>query len=364
MGIKKLRQMLLSFSVTRKMLELRWRFLDWKAIVYPYYKLKREHPDIAFLVYTPDYSNVGDHVIAKAETELLDSMGITYIEVTSGQIAAIESFHWLKVFNGNTILITGGGFLGTLWFSAEVTVRKIIEGNPKSNILLFPNTIYYENTEFGRQELENSVKIYNSHKCLKVLAREMASYEFAKDIYKDVELVPDVALNLDIGCNQLTTRRYCVFCLRNDKEKTLSDEDEHKIIEVSYRYSSDMIFTDMLAETSIPIEKRETYIKEKIELFQSARVVITDRLHAMILCAISATPCIVINSKSPKVQSTYNWIAYLPYIKFAKSLEDIEKLIPELSQMEDCQYDITPLQPYYDRLKEIILEITNKTKNA
>ena len=70
--------------------------------------------------------------------------------------------------------------------------------------------------------------------------------------------------------------------------------------------------SDTVVGRQISPDQREGEVLSKLEEFSSAELVITDRLHGMIFCAVTGTPCIVINSKSPKVRGCYQWICDLP----------------------------------------------------
>ncbi|MDK8210749.1 polysaccharide pyruvyl transferase family protein, partial [Bacillus subtilis] len=73
--------------------------------------------------------------------------------------------------------------------------------------------------------------------------------------------------------------------------------------------------------------------------FKAAEVVLTDRLHGMIFCAITRTPCIVFNNYNHKIESSYNdWLKDLKYIKFINtsemtSFEEVNKIIEELKSL-------------------------------
>ena len=88
--------------------------------------------------------------------------------------------------------------------------------------------------------------------------------------------------------------------------------------------------------------------------FADSELVITDRLHGMVFAALTGTPCIVFSNYNHKVKGTYDWISYLPYIKYVESLEEAKKCIPELIAMENTCYDSKPLQSYYNKLIEVI----------
>ena len=95
--------------------------------------------------------------------------------------------------------------------------------------------------------------------------------------------------------------------------------------------------------------------------FRHARLVITDRLHGMIFAVITGTPCIVIDSKSPKVRGCYEWIKQLDYIKFIDSAEDIEKTFRQIPN-KNFVYDNSLFQKYYDELGHYLISVSKKNR--
>ena len=75
----------------------------------------KEKPNTVFLVLTPEHSNIGDHAIALTETEFLNNLGISYIEITSDKLFEMKWQKKLSVLNGFPIVFNGGGYLGSLW---------------------------------------------------------------------------------------------------------------------------------------------------------------------------------------------------------------------------------------------------------
>ena len=86
---------------------------------------------------------------------------------------------------------------------------------------------------------------------------------------------------------------------------------------------------------------------------------ITDRLHSMIFCAITGTPCVVINSKSPKVRGCYEWIKELDYIQFCDDINNFSEAMKVVSKGSH-RYDNSKLMPYYEGLKTDILAMFGK----
>ncbi|MEE1074611.1 MAG: polysaccharide pyruvyl transferase family protein [Acutalibacteraceae bacterium] len=322
----------------------------------PMFKKHKKNPNMVFLVYTPIHKNLGDHAIASAEMAILDKLGILYTDITQPEIRKLKEFGLLGLFNNTKILINGGGNLGTLWFDVEEDFRSIMIAAPKADILIFPSTIYYDDTVLGRKEFENSKRIYNNHKSLTLYARENISYEIMKNAYNNVKLVPDMVFYLN-KCEKNVSRDGAILCLRKDLERTLCEEDEIFIYkQIQHLFGDKITKTDMYAAHNIPAEKRNQELTKKFEQFKRAKLVITDRLHCMIFCIISGTPCIVVNSKSPKVKGCYEWVKDFEYIKFADSLSDITNLYNSIPQKEFI-YDNSKFMPLYEMLKEDIRKL-------
>lgn len=320
-----------------------------KTIYRPIKKKVKENPEIVFLVMTPEHGNIGDHAIAFAEKKMLQEAMIPYIEVTGRQLNKLKEYKILNVMDGKKILINGGGNLGTLWFNVETLQRDIMISNPDSPIFILPNTIYYEDSEWGKEQLRESIRIYNSHEQLCLYARENVSYEKMKKIYRNVQLIPDMVLSLN-ECKADTKRSGCILLLRKDVEKTLTEDESNLVISQAKEiFGEKLTFSDMCVNYEISIENRQAEVDKKLEEIRGAELVITDRLHGMIFCAVTGTSCIVLDSKSPKVRGCYDWIKQLEYIRFAENpieIKDVYNKLPKGQQV----YDNENLIKYYRKL--------------
>ena len=313
-----------------------------------------------YLVLTPTHGNLGDHAIAQAEIKLLAANGIKVIEIPEIELRRRMYSGLLKYMNGRTILLHGGGYLGTLWFRDEELLRAVIASNPKSKIIIMPNTVVYEDSDWGNAEKQNSVKIYNAHNDLTVCTREKTSYFLAKNLYKKVELIPDMVFSMNYSKTHNNKRSGCILCLRSDKEKTMSYEVEEAVNNtVKELFGQNISHRDMVVNYDISSDQRDSELNKQYIAFQNAELVITDRLHGMIFSAITGTPCIVFNSKSPKVNGCYEWIKTLPYIRFCDDVNDLKKIWTEMPKGSQI-YDNSNLEDYYDRLKTVVLNIRKK----
>lgn len=316
-----------------------------------------------FLLLTPEHKNLGDHAIAFSEFDFLKSFG-NVIEITGRELNTLLKFPDLlkKLIGTSPIFFNGGGNLGTLWFEdGEIPLRKIINYFPENQIIVFPQTIFYENNEFGHIEFEKSKEIYNSCKNLLLTSREKVSFDIMNDSYNNVLLIPDMVLRLNCSDSSVNLRSGAMLLLRDDCEKTLDDSMTVALKNLLNEHFDDVEISDMSAENDVLPKYREEELKKKFSQFKSKELVITDRLHGMIFSAITGTPCIVLNSKSPKVKGVYDWIFKdCEYIIFTDDFAEMKSFIKNIKG-KTYYYDNSNIMHYYDELKDLIKrEITGE----
>lgn len=249
--------------------------------------------------------------------------------------------------------------MGDEWFVEEELRRRVLCDFPKNRVIVFPQTIYYTETEKGRFEQKNSVRFYNRTSCC-LIAREQKSFEIMKDLYPKAKvlLTPDIVLSTkmkDYGVRE-QVRSGILWCMRSDAERNMSDEMRNELEEFVSKYNEDIIKTDMYADVPvITKDNRMEQVKLKMEQFASSKLVITDRLHGMVFAAITETPCIVFDNYNHKVIGTYKWIKELPYIKYVKTVDEAKKYIPELLQISNCKFDNSSVIHYFDKIIEELI---------
>lgn len=316
------------------------------------------HTKVAFLLLTPQHTNFGDHAIAFSEIQFLSNQKYYVVEITGKKLITLLRYPKLvkNLIAKHQIFINGGGNLGTLWFDdAEMLMRQIITLFPNNTKVIFPQTVYYEDSAFGREQLQKSIEIYNTDN-LVIMAREKASYEYLKRFYKcKIYLIPDMVLFLNLSM-PIYNRDGVMLLFRSDREKTMEANVCNKIVEFLKTKFAEIEFSDMASSENILPQKRQKELDKKFCQFCSKKLVVTDRLHGMIFSAITGTPCIVFNSLSPKVKGVYDWIFKdCPYICFMQNL-DIKKMDLFINSVCDrtFTYDNSALKPYYHQLEQLV----------
>lgn len=319
-------------------------FISWYGYFKNYKAYKdRDHSQTVYLVGTPDHSNLGDHAIAEATMEFLKNEVGNYqiTEITLDMY--IRHFRCIKRFinKKDIILLNGGGSMGVEWFFFEELIRLFIKKLPDNKIIIMPQTVYYGDSRHGKRQFEKSREIYSSHCDLHIFAREKYSYEIMKKAYfkNKVYLLPDTVLYLDRSLPRYE-RNGILLCFRRDVEKNLTDVQGKEIVQYCSKYTDSISYTDTVTSSrKLYTYQRAKELEKKFTEFKRAQLVITDRLHGMIFCAITGTPCIALNNYNYKVKGVYEWLRNLDYVRFLEDHRDINKNIPELISMRNCYYN-------------------------
>lgn len=325
-----------------------------------YKQLKRgSHRRRYILLNTPEHGNLGDQAISIAERQFLEKeCKIKEVIEITHKCYVYNKKGISKFINSNDILlINGGGFIGSLWPNEEELVIDILTQFKDNKIVIFPQTVFFENSSYA--ELEK-LRLLNTIKCCKnitIILRDQNSYELMYSLLGDTSKIlvsPDIVTYLEIPQFQFN-RKGVLFCLRNDKEKSISTSELNRIENILKKNKISIQYTDtVFRKTPTKIDREQT-VYEKLKEFKDAELVITDRLHGMIFSAITNTPCIALDNISQKVSGGYQWFLELPYITCIK-LDDItEPLVKKYLSYNNCLYNKKIFSQYYAQIKNVVM---------
>lgn len=308
------------------------------------------------LIGTPNHGNLGDHAIAMASMQLLQSAfpDTPILDITMPAWLVMNDKNKSYIDKNDILVVCGGGWFGTLWPDNELTVRNIVASYPNNQLVIFPQTVYYEDDESGRKELEKARDIYSNHAHLLFCLREKASYDFVLEHglagrLENCLLAPDMVLYCGYPIPAVT-REGVLLCFRKDREKILRDEDIDRIRQtldamgIAYGSSSTHL------HRTVRPRKRKQAVLSKLAEFSRARLIITDRLHVMLFAAITGTPCMAFDNLSGKVHGVYEWIKELDYIYTAKTLDAAIANIRPLIELSNRSYNPEMLREYYEKI--------------
>ncbi|THG64590.1 polysaccharide pyruvyl transferase YvfF [Bacteroides faecichinchillae] len=281
----------------------------------------------------PYYNNIGDILIWEGERQFLNKLPYKCLNS-----ASLYTCTFPKLDPDTIILLQGGGNFGDLWREHQNFRLKVIESYPDNRIIVFPQTVYYEDVE---QICRDNDKM-RLHKRLTLCARDLLSYNLLKDNFENqVLLLPDMAFCIEEGTFRKWRKKEkskTLFLQRLDKEavdveglgilqleENLDIRDWPSIEKESW---SMYVFNKMVSLQSILTRKRirsrgvnfildwiassvfrPLLLKQGIGFVSSYHYIYTTRLHVMILSILLHKRVKFIDNSYGKNSSFYDtWL--------------------------------------------------------
>ncbi|MCD5003723.1 polysaccharide pyruvyl transferase family protein, partial [Enterococcus saccharolyticus] len=175
-------------------------------------------------------------------------------------------------------------------------------------------------------------------------AREQKSYDLMEKYFQNTEilLVPDIVLSLDVSINSEKSYNTIVTCFRDDKEKMIDSSIKTIINNFSNNNKLKVIETDThIGKDNLTEEQLDNEFQLLLNEFSKANLVITDRLHGMILSYLVETPCLFFDNSNHKVSGVSKWIRKSSLIKKTDSTIIEQDIINMMNCQEHEKINLT-----------------------
>lgn len=297
--------------------------------------------NLAILISSAYWGNVGDHAIVLSEKNILREAGLRKKTID------IDSNQFIKYFNtivkyvhpNDLIIIDGGGNFGDVWPETQMAINKIVDVFKENQILVFPESWYFADSTLENRLLVDTIKTIQSHNKIIIFARDSYSYRMMKKYLPgvSVKLSLDVVFMLPIEASEKSGSGVAIV-IRDDKEsinikfskKTLEDEISKLAIN-TFEIRNDCY-------KHIGKNERKQYVSEIIEQYMKADAVITDRFHGFVLSVMCKKPCIILDNKTGKIGNFYKDICkHIQGVLYADkdytSVDDIKAFLRSLPKV-------------------------------
>lgn len=297
-------------------------------------KLQSAKDGKILLLLSPQYYNCGDHAIALSEMHNLEKLfpNRVLLDVNYSLFRYWEEKVRAAVAPGDTIVVTGGGFLGNLWPENHSLAERVIELFPENRIVFAPQTLFYRDTPTAQEEKQSFAKKLRAHGNFFFFGRDWQSCRQMEEMGfvrgEHFDYMPDFVLMLPAILNLQQKNGTPALCLRSDAEAVQNREAELRDILTLNGYEDPKSILMAKAHVEIPTWLRKQMLTGKLQEFADARFVITDRLHGMIFAAYTGTPCIAFDNVSKKISGVHAWMQDLPYISLAEDVSQVPRLLP------------------------------------
>lgn len=299
----------------------------------------------------PNHHNVGDSIIWLGEKVYLKRRGVSI--VYQCDIATYSKEVLAHRLGDGIILLNGGGNFGDLWYRFQQFRERVVKDFPKNRIIQLPQSLYFRDPE----KLALARSIINGHQDFTILARDMASLEIAQNEFRSKSLLcPDMAFAVGKirHCYQSTEK---VLWLTRDisdleslpirmppsdlhcEQRDWIEEEENLITRADHFFTTqarlhprrlNWLF-DWASVTFDYLARAR--LRRGCKILSQASIVITNRLHAHILCLILGIPHIVFDTGYGKVRNFYlTWTKDSNLCHWANSSEEALELAKSLKE--------------------------------
>lgn len=298
----------------------------------------------AFVFLSADYGNIGDLAISAAQRNFITNELADYalinipISKTRVRIDSIKK----QIKPNDIVTIVGGGNMGVMYPDIEELRQLVIRSFPNNRIVCFPQTLDWDESVKSDHAIQRIVKIYSKHPDIHIFTRESITHTKLNELFSsysnvNIGLVPDIVMSATaqtLGAQESLEPAGILRCLRNDKESALSSAQYAALDEALAGTGFEIIKTDTHAGGSQLGEAHcAILLADKLTQFRSAKLVVTDRLHGMILCLLAGTPCLVLPNSNHKIRQTWlDWLQHHTRLIFVEpaQLDEIPNFIDQL----------------------------------
>jgi pyruvyl transferase EpsO len=272
----------------------------------------------------PNHNNPGDNAIWLGTKAILRRMDVP-IAYTCSPTTFDEATMRAAVGSG-PLLLNGGGNFGDVYRGQQDLREHVLEHCTDRHVVQLPQSIWFRDPE----KAQRMGRLCRSHPAFTLFVREQISAAFANDVLGvQPRFAPDLALALGPLHSDAEPRVPILWLGRDDPERVERTAPPPEIRFVDWvQGPPDAGFTDaereLFAEnvrlrhavsaggTAVKAAVAATFdglahawLRRGLDILASARVVITDRLHAHELAILLGIPHVVLDNANGKVRAVF-----------------------------------------------------------
>jgi exopolysaccharide biosynthesis predicted pyruvyltransferase EpsI len=300
------------------------------------------------LIDYPDSANAGDHMIWIGEKTFLRALRIEIAYQCS--LENYDRAAMASALGSGTILMHGGGNFGDTYIYQQFRHR-VLADFPKNKIVVFPQTVMF----FTDIALKQSAELFSAHADVTIAARDVLSLHILEKSFgshQRIILAPDMSFMIEPQTRSTQPVFGIVWVSRTDTEGVHGAliPNTVKLRELRSRNidfgpyadgigtivqadvaGSMLLVTDWYRCTldkegfnrykTLDFDRRSQFwLDRALRILSAGHVVITDRLHAHILCTLAGIPHVLLNNSYGKNVSFFEtWCRPLEICQLARS---------------------------------------------
>ena len=287
------------------------------------------------LIDFPDHSNVGDSAIWAGALAALGDAGIDIRYRCDPE--TYNRRHLERSVPAGPVFINGGGNLGDVWRRHQRLREQVLRDFPDRPIVQLPQTVHFQHPE----NLDAARRAFDAHVNFTLLVRDHISLELTQREFRTPSaLCPDMAFYLGRLHREQPPDVGILWLRREDRESAAGRVAVPSGVMVCDWLDERVPVLRRVRRVLRPIAGREPRslhvmnralgaaydrqaqqrLREGCRLLGRGNVVITDRLHAHILCLLLGIPHVLLDNSYGKVRRVHDtWTTDAPQVRWAAS---------------------------------------------
>ena len=300
-------------------------------------------PAVALLDF-PAHGNVGDSAIWLGALAALRAIGAPAPAYTC-DADNYDRAALARAVGEGVIFFTGGGSFGDLWEKHLLFRERVVADFPHQRIVQLPESVCFERAD----SLARSRRVFNAHRHVTLLARDQASLAILRrEFSASSHLAPDLAFMLGALPRPAPPEHDVLWLKRDDKEDRWAGRVDAPTVDWVLEPQTPLIrWTKRLRELAnarAPLRRLDRLLQplaypylasqrlaRGVALLSTARVVVTDRLHAHVLALLLGIPHVVLDNSYGKLHHFIRaWVHPSPLVHCAADPESAAVLAQQL----------------------------------
>jgi pyruvyl transferase EpsO len=265
--------------------------------------------------------NVGDSMIWLGVRAYLARRGIRPCYSCSSRTYSRDALA-RRIGNG-TILLSGGGNFGDLYPTHQELREEVVAAFPQNRIVQLPQTMYFTSPA----ALDRARRVFDRHAQVTLLVRDLESLTRARESFgAPSQLCPDMAFELGLLRRETQATHPVVWLARDDKEAVARpriepppgvtrvdwvQDDDTPLLYANRRLGHTLRWHPWMREslqgvltwTYAPLAQER--MQRGVRMLGAGQAVVTNRLHAHILCLLLGIPHTLLDNNYGKVHGFY-----------------------------------------------------------
>jgi pyruvyl transferase EpsO len=316
----------------------------------------------AALLDIPNHANPGDAAILLGELAVLRRLGVRV-----GYLADLRSFdsdHLHQRVADAPVLLHGGGNVGDVYPLHQAFRESFLASHGASRVVQLPQSVYFKDASAAARAKE----VYQALSSATFLARDSVSQaRVTSDLGIGSVLCPDSAFAL-VDDRRLVAglprgQQPLVYLMRTDREQVdsrdggasvpLEDWDftalqrsrlPVRVLSRAAPYLPPAMATLTQLSPRGNLVLARSVVRRAARQVARAEVVVTDRLHGMILACLLGVPHVAVDNLNGKVHAFHrDWLAGLPSSRRAADMDEAAEVAAELLGASGSRLRATPM---------------------